>query len=307
MYHLEKIPRKPLVTVIIPVYNRARLVRKAIDSVMAQSEQDFELIVVDDHSDDGDALKELVNHYRDSRIQLIRHSRNLNGAAARNTGIFEARGRFIALLDSDDTWMPEKLRTCIEVHKDNTEVIYSSLRQNRLVLPDRPLSDSEPAGDYLIISRGCMQTSTLFLATDFAREVLFDDALKRFQDYDFVVRLEQAGAHFVFVEDVLVEMHSDDRLNRISSQTDCTPAIFWLNRTTGLSDQARAHFYLRRVVRLMAFGGDLNKVFDLMPRDVRRQLTPHQYCYLGLLRVLPARLIPFLRTSYQRIKYRRSS
>jgi len=100
----KKIPR---ISVIIPSYNRANTIGRAIQSALSQSYQDFEIIVIDDGSTDH--TEEVIRSFQDSRIRYIRHNRNRGGSAARNTGIHAARGEYIAFLDSDDEWLPQKL------------------------------------------------------------------------------------------------------------------------------------------------------------------------------------------------------
>ncbi|MRI82976.1 MAG: glycosyl transferase [Nitratiruptor sp.] len=94
----------PLFSVIIPVYNREAFIARAIESVLVQTFRNFEIIVVDDGSQDASAR--IAASYP---VRLLRNPTNLGVAAARNRGIQEARGSIIALLDSDDLWMPEKL------------------------------------------------------------------------------------------------------------------------------------------------------------------------------------------------------
>jgi glycosyltransferase involved in cell wall biosynthesis len=95
------------ISVVIPLYNRRDEIGRAISSVLRQSRAPDEIIVIDDASDDGSA--EAVAALSDSRIRLLRQERNRGAAAARNTGIAAAEGDWIALLDSDDEWEPEKL------------------------------------------------------------------------------------------------------------------------------------------------------------------------------------------------------
>ncbi len=104
--------KRPTVSVIIPTYNRAHLLGRAIESVLDQTYQDFEIIVVDDAS--ADETEEVVKSFGDDRINHIRHQKNKGGSAARNTGIKAARGEFIAFLDSDDEWVPKKLEKEID-------------------------------------------------------------------------------------------------------------------------------------------------------------------------------------------------
>jgi glycosyltransferase involved in cell wall biosynthesis len=100
------------VSVIIPLYNKAPQVRRALDSVAAQSFGDFELIVVDDGSTDEGAR--IVEEYADARLRLVRQ-RNAGPGAARNRGIAEARGELLAFLDADDEWMPGYLEESVRL------------------------------------------------------------------------------------------------------------------------------------------------------------------------------------------------
>ena len=98
----------PLFSVIIPVYNRAGVLGHAIESVLAQTERDFEIIVVDDGSRDDP--ERVVETFGDPRIHFHEQN-NRGGGAARNAGIDQARGRYIAFLDSDDRFLPKHLET----------------------------------------------------------------------------------------------------------------------------------------------------------------------------------------------------
>ena len=97
----------PIVSVIIPTYNRAEVIERALDSVLAQTYQDYEIIVIDDASTDQTCA--VVEAYDDPRIRLIRSHANGGAGAARNAGIVQAQGEYIAFLDSDDEWLAQKL------------------------------------------------------------------------------------------------------------------------------------------------------------------------------------------------------
>ena len=102
----------PRVSVIVPLYNKAAFVRRALDSIAAQTFADFETIVVDDGSTDGG--ERVVAEYGDARFRLV-SQRNVGPGAARNRGISEAAGEFIAFLDADDEWLPDYLEECVRL------------------------------------------------------------------------------------------------------------------------------------------------------------------------------------------------
>lgn len=108
---------EPLVSVVIPAYNREKAIIPAIQSVIAQGVDEIEIIVVDDCSTDGtiQSIETLV----DGRIRLIKHEKNKGEAGARNTGIHTARGKYIAYLDSDDQWLPGKLKAQLNVMEND--------------------------------------------------------------------------------------------------------------------------------------------------------------------------------------------
>jgi len=110
MKKMRKIGKKPQVSVIIPTFNRGWIIKEAIDSVLAQDYKDFELIVVDDGS--TDSTSEILAYYENDIKVLFQ--KNQGVSAARNRGIAKASGQFIAFLDSDDLWLPQKLYTQVE-------------------------------------------------------------------------------------------------------------------------------------------------------------------------------------------------
>jgi glycosyltransferase involved in cell wall biosynthesis len=109
----------------MPSYNHGHLIARAIDSVLAQSYPHWELIIVDNHSTDN--TRELLQTYADPRIQLLQiHNQGII-AASRNKGVRQARGEWIAFLDSDDWWTPEKLSACMQRLQPTVDVLYHDL------------------------------------------------------------------------------------------------------------------------------------------------------------------------------------
>ena len=127
----------PTVSVVMPVHNTARFVQAAISSVLTQTFSDFELLIIDDQGTD-DAI-DLCRQFVDPRIRIISQE-NRGLAGARNTGIRQAKGRYIALLDSDDLWLPEKLERHV-AHLDANSDVGVSYAASRLMADDgTPLS-----------------------------------------------------------------------------------------------------------------------------------------------------------------------
>ncbi len=181
----------PTVSVIIPTFNRAWTLSSAIDSVLAQSFQDFELIIVDDGSTDN--TNALLTQYGDTIKVLPQANRGVS--AARNRGIHAARGRLIAFLDSDDEWMPEKLAVQVEFFKQNptlqicqTEEIW--IRKGQHVNPKK--RHKKPSGDIFKPSLHlCLvsPSAVMLRRALFERVGFFDEALPACEDYDMWLRI----------------------------------------------------------------------------------------------------------------------
>src|SRR5262249_4386535 len=156
-------------SVVIPVYNRADVLGCAIRSVLAQSERDFEIIVVDDGSKD-DPLAAL-REFADPRIRF--HAQpNRGGGAARNAGIDLGQGRFVAFLDSDDVWLPGHLsamRKLLEGTKDTAgyaRMIVDRGEGRTFLKPPRAVREDEDMASYLLADRGFVPTITLVVARE---------------------------------------------------------------------------------------------------------------------------------------------
>lgn len=108
---------KDLVSIIMPSYNTENYISNSINSVLSQTYPHWELLIIDDCSSDNTV--DVINSFHDSRIKLLQNSRNSGAAISRNYALREAKGRWIAFLDSDDMWAPEKLEKQIQFMKDN--------------------------------------------------------------------------------------------------------------------------------------------------------------------------------------------
>ncbi len=117
----------PLVSVIIPAYNAERYIKETIQSVQNQTFHSWEIIVIDDCSQDATCFVITQIMANDARIQLVKNVVNLGAAASRNKGVSLAKGKYIAFLDADDVWFPEKLeKTLVRLQEENADFAYSS-------------------------------------------------------------------------------------------------------------------------------------------------------------------------------------
>ena len=194
----------PKISVIVPTYNRARFVTKAIDSVLAQTYKDYEIIVVDDGSTDN--TKQVLRPYMD-RIHYI-YQENTGVSTARNAGIRAAKGDWVAFLDSDDEWLPERLAVAMEAVQQNPRIIAHftnlafhvpttkegnlfelrgiSKRNEESWVIERPLTDQLKYG-FCFSSNYFGRRKTLFDVS------LFDEKLTIGEDFDLFCRLALAG------------------------------------------------------------------------------------------------------------------
>jgi glycosyltransferase involved in cell wall biosynthesis len=179
------------VTVIIPTYNRSGFLGYAIKSVLDQSWPFFELIIVDDGSEDD--TPDLVNSFNDHRIRYIR-TNHRGVATARNVGVMEAKFEFIAFLDSDDTWAKQKLKLQLEYMETHQEYLFSHTDEiwykgTRMLNPKN--IHKKAGGDLFRRSlRLCViSISTAIIKRELFEEIgLFDEQLVVCEDYDFWLR-----------------------------------------------------------------------------------------------------------------------
>jgi glycosyltransferase involved in cell wall biosynthesis len=194
----------PFFSVIIPVYNRAPSLRTAIESVRAQSCQDFEIVVVDDGSNDNP--RAVVESFDDPRIHFVAQP-NSGGGKARNTAMDQACGSFIAPLDSDDVFLSHHLasmKTLLE-HTAGT-VGYARVRVDRggdciFLKPPRAIRPNEDMATYLLCDRGFVPTITVVAPRAVAIRVRYAENLRPAEDTDFAIRLALAGCRFHMLEE----------------------------------------------------------------------------------------------------------
>lgn len=217
----------PSVSVIIPTFNRAISIRRSIDSVLSQSFSDFELIVVDDCSEDD--TEQVVRSYSDPRIKYLKSERNQGASAARNIGIEISQGHYVAFQDSDDVWFPDKLKRCMESFSENSDevgVVFSSYlkRQDGLLylVPEVAPCNVIRSGDPRIVGGNFIGTPTAVVRRDLLTRVGgFDISMPRYQDWELFIRLSKTCDFFFIDEPLVLAFFSKDGISSNSGSHYC--------------------------------------------------------------------------------------
>ena len=213
MHTGEKQDRKitPSVSIIVPVYSCTEYITEALDSILAQTFSDFEIIVVNDGSPDSDELEKALMPYQ-SRIRYIRQD-NRGAAAARNTALRIATAPVVAFLDADDVWLPNFLAEQINfIEKTGADLVYS----DALLIGDSPLAgrtymETAPSHGEVtaksLLGLDCnVMTSGVVARRALVMQVgMFNEAIKRAHDFDLWVRLAKHGAHLAYQRKVLLK------------------------------------------------------------------------------------------------------
>jgi glycosyltransferase involved in cell wall biosynthesis len=220
------------ISVIVPVHNRADVLGRAIQSVLHQSLKDFELIVVDDGSTDGSVA--VAKSFADPRINIVELGTNRGGNAARNSGIRAASAPLIAFLDSDDTYLPEKLETVAAEfarHTDLDLLVDSFIKIQpsgaRVARKNPVIADRETFRKALFQRLLWKATPTITVKREAALRAPFDETLRRLQDFDFLIRVSEF-ANCASTDQVLWVKYWD--AGAISAQDNMIPANIELVR-----------------------------------------------------------------------------
>ena len=179
----------PIVSVIIPAYNRSSTIVRSVQSALAQTFQDLEVIVVDDGS--SDAMRDIVQSIPDERLRLIYHATNLGAAAARNTGMKASQAKYIAWLDSDDEWLPEKLQTQLDALQHTAPDVKACYSAHERVEQGHIRIHLPRQNNRKKLFLGCdlgPGTTLLFERTVLDEVGYLDESLGRYEDWDWLLR-----------------------------------------------------------------------------------------------------------------------
>ncbi|HKS09530.1 MAG TPA: glycosyltransferase family A protein [Pyrinomonadaceae bacterium] len=220
----------PSISVVIPAYQIAPYVAETLDSVFAQTLKDFEVIIVNDGSPDTGELERALEPYRE-RITYIRQE-NAGAGAARNRGVREARGEFVAFLDGDDLWNSDYLEKQLKfVREGNYDLVYA----DALLFGDSPIAGktymqtapSEGPVTFISLLRNDCNVITSGVVARRAAVIeagLFDETLRNAQDFEMWTRMAKRGARLAYQRKVLLRYRcregslSGDEMNRLKRE-----------------------------------------------------------------------------------------
>ena len=201
-----------MISVIIPTYNREKKLIRAIESILNQTYQDFEILVVDDGS--TDRTRDLVEEIDDRRIKYL-YQENQGACVARNYGIACSKGNYIAFQDSDDLWLPEKLEKQLRIFQSNENIDIVCCKTSCVRLDGTKIYPMKDFQEGLIDNiRGPIgiSTQTIMIKKEVTKRVKFDPKVTRYQDLDFLLTAKKKFNIYCMNEYLVERFLNDDSI-----------------------------------------------------------------------------------------------
>jgi glycosyltransferase involved in cell wall biosynthesis len=305
----------PLVSVVIPAHRRPLLLQRAAESALAQTLSNIEVIVVVDGADPG--VADMLRTFQDSRLRTILLPETQGACAARNRGIEAAKGKWIALLDDDDEWHPEKLEAQWAVG-ESAEIRYPivTCRANvhtpstTYVVPRRFPRPGEHISEYLMLRRGLfygeglIQTSMIFAPRELLLAVPFTEGLYRHQETDWLLRTAcQQGVQVVFVDRILSTWYVEENRPTIGGTNNWQSSVAWaLENRDLMVDRAFSALLMTIISNVAAREGDWKACWRLL-RISMKQGKPSltEYVLFGGMWLIPQRVRQGMRNAVLRV------
>ncbi len=266
---------EPLVSAVIPTHNRPDLVKRAVHSALNQTYPNIEVVVVIDGPDNL-THRELAT-ISDQRLRVIELPKRMGGSDARNRGVEAARGEWIALLDDDDEWLPEKTETQMGLARTSSfrypivssKLIVRTSQFDRIWPRDLP---STPICEYLLVRKrwsyggGLLSTITLLFPKNLYPLVPFKSGLSRHQDLDWVLwATRQEGAGIEFAPKPLAIWHMAERRKSVSSTASWHGSYEWIESVRNIiTPRSYASFIVSDIAWQAAVQHDWKSFFPLL-------------------------------------------
>ena len=273
---------EPLVSVVIPTYRQALVVKRAVESALAQTLRQIEVIVVIDGPYKKTYTK--LATINDPRLKIIELSINQGYCAARNAGVNAASARWIAFLDDNDEWMPHKLELQLETAQNSSykfpiiaSVAIAWTPQGDIICPGRLPKQSEPLSEYLFVrntlfsGKGLIHTSTILTSKELLQQVNFDTTLQRHDDWDWLLRAtNQEGVGIEFVQQVLSVWNLGDNRTNLYKSRDWQVLFNWIQEKRDLvTPRAYSSFILAEVTARAVLARDWKSFLPILWESIR--------------------------------------
>jgi len=246
------------VSAVIPTRGRPNLLVRAVKSALAQTYSQLEIIVVIDGPDEES--KAALDLFTNERLVVLSLPKSVGGAEARNLGVQQARGEWIAFLDDDDEWVPDKIQeqfSAAAVSRCEFPLVCSQVIARTptadFVWPETP--PSKPYSEYLLLrsrlsyGEGLMQTSTLFTKRELLQQVPFRSGLRKHQDWDWVLRCtELQSVEVVFIPRPLAIWYLDNTRARVSHQNMWRISLDWIKESRRLVTKPAYSSFIANIV-----------------------------------------------------------
>ncbi|PHJ64571.1 glycosyl transferase [Nostoc linckia z18] len=305
---------QPIVSVVIPTRNRPQIVVRGAKSALSQTLQSIEVIVIVDGPDRQtvDALSQIG----DPRLRVIELPQNIGPSGARNTGVREAKGTWIAFLDDDDQWLPQKLERQLELATSSTyefpvvaSRFISRTPKGDFICPRRLPQASEPLSEYLFVrnsffkGEGCIQTSTLFVKKELMEKMPLEEKFPRHEDWEWLLRVNaMENAQILFVPEAMAIWHSEMGIKRLSNVHDWKYSLDWIRSTRHLvTPKAYSGFIATIVSHFASSAGDWKAFLPLLWESIRLgKPRPMDICLYLTMWLIPQDLRQRIRSLFKK-------
>lgn len=236
------------ISVVIPTYNRAHLIKESLQSVLDQTLQPLEIIVVDDFSTDN--TEEVVKSLNSPLIKFIKNQRKKGANGARNTGILMAKGEYIAFHDSDDIWLNHKLEEQNEIfmiHPD-IDICFCSFQQDsskKMIMPPSKIDRRDI--NKKLLKGNFISTQTIVLRKNKLGGHLFDENIKRFQDWDFMLSLDSLNI-FHLDKILVIQKVQNNSISKNINDLEAFSKIF--EKYPGISSESIKFKMINNMIKL---------------------------------------------------------
>lgn len=272
-----------IVSVVIPSLNRPQLVSQAVKSALAQTVESIEVIVVIDGPDSATLVE--LNQIEDPRLRVIQLATNIGPAGARNTGVKEAKGTWIAFLDDDDKWLPQKLQLQLDLaNKSNyaspivSSRFFANTSKGEFIWPTRLPTPTESVAEYLFIRNSLflgeafIVTPTILARKELLEKIPFNQKLPRHEDLDWLIHASldpDVGIEFVSESTAIVNMIYTQSRQSLSNVNDWKYSLDWIRSIReSIAPEAYSGFIIAVVGPQAAIGGNWQNFWPILSEAI---------------------------------------